>query len=152
MPMVHAFVTPSFIMKYKFSSRDKTPLLLLQHACEEIVPAGLNSKLGPLTPGSIEFIPMIVESGLNINVVIAIEAYDYKDRAEDIEDRTEAMKNAFNAIFPDGTFAVFLKLVKAGWSSDTNDPEFDGDMSIEAAIERYRKRTGHGVLVEVDGS
>ena len=94
---------------------------------------------------------MIVESGLNIDVVIDIEAYDYEDRAENIEDRASFMKLGFNTIFPDVTFAVFPKLVKAGWSSDTEDPEFDGEMSLEAAIARYKQRTGHGVLVHGHG-
>lgn len=61
------------------------------------------------------------------------------------------MKLGFNTIFPDVTFAVFPKLVKAGWSSDTEDPEFDGEMSLEAAIARYKQRTGHGVLVHGHG-
>ena len=153
MPMVRAYVMPYFNQRVTFSSKNMTPLQLLQHACEEIVPAGLNSKQGPLTPGSIEFIPMTVNDGLNINVVIDIEAYFYEDRLADlseryasIEERAEAMKNAFNAIFPDVTFAVFPKLVTAGWSSDTEDPEFDGDMSLDAAIERYKQTTGHHIL------
>jgi hypothetical protein len=147
MPMVRAYVMTYFDQHFRSSKTDKTSLQLLEHACKEIVPAGLNSKLGPLTPGSIEFISMTVESGLGINVVIDIEAYDYEDRAVDIEKRAAAMKKAFKAIFPAFTFAVFPKLVKAGWSSDTDDPEFDGDMSIEAAIERYYQKTGHGQIV-----
>lgn len=151
--MVRAYVTPYLNLRFVASSRNLSPLELLMHACEEIIPAGLNSKQGPLTPGSIEFIPTTVESGLNINVVIDIEAYFYEDRLADlseryatIEERAEAMKNAFNAIFPDVTFAVFPKLVTAGWSSDTTDSDFDGDMSMDAAIERYKKRTGHHLL------
>lgn len=146
MPMVHAYVMPYFNQRFMFSSKDMKPLQLLQYACEEIIPAGLTSEQGPLTPGSIEFIPTTVAEGLTINVVIDIEAYFYEDRAADIEERAEAMKSAFNAIFPDVTFAVFPKLVTAGWSSDTEDPEFDGDMSIEVAIERYKQRTGHHIL------
>ncbi len=146
MPMVRAYVMPYFNERFTVSSKHATPLQLLQNACEEIIPAGLNSELGPLTPGSIEFIPMVVAKGLNINVVIDIEAYHYEDRAANIEERAEAMKKAFNVLFPDVTFAVFPKLVKAGWSSDIEDPEFDGDMSIEAAIERHKETTGHHVL------
>ena len=149
--MVRAYVTSYFTQKSRSSAFGWTPTQLLQFACEEIVPAGLNSKQGPLTPGSIEFIPMIVEDGLTSEVVIDIEALDYEDRAENIEDRAEAMKNALNAIFPDVWFTVFPKLVKAGWSSDIEDPKFVDDMSIEAAIERYRRTTGHGVLMHGHG-
>lgn len=145
--MVRAYVTSYFTQKSRSSNFDWTPTQLLQYACEEIVPAGLNSKQGPLTPGSIEFIPKIVEHGLTSEVVIDIEAYDYGDRAENIEDRAALMKLGFNTIFPDVTFAVFPKLVKAGWSSDTEDPEFDGEMSLEAAIARYKQRTGHGGIL-----
>ena len=140
MPMVRAYVMPHFNQMVT-GLPVTTPLQLLQYACEEIIPAGLNSKKGALTPGSIEFIPTTVDDGLNINVVIDIEAYFYKGRAKNIEKRAKRMKEAFNTIFPDYTFAVFPKLVTAGWSSDTDDPEFDGDMSIAAAVTRYKQRT-----------
>lgn len=152
MPMVRAYVMPRFAVG-KTGLPHTTYLHLLQYACEEIVPAGLNSKQGPLTPGSIEFIPTVVESGLNIGVVIDIEAYFYEDRLADlseryatIEERAEAMKNAFNEIFTDTTFAVFPKLVTAGWSSDTPDADFDGDMSMGAAVKRYNTRVTNLVL------
>ena len=145
MLMVRAYVTSYFTQKSRSSAFGWTPTQLLQYACEEIVPAGLNSKQGPLTPGSIEFIPMIVEHGLTSEVVIDIEALDYEDRAENIEDRAEAMKNALNAIFPDVWFTVFPKLVKAGWSSDIEDPEFVDDMSMENAIKRYWESARNGV-------
>ena len=139
MPMVRAFVIPSF-NEMSTGLPDTTSIQLLQYACEEIIPAGLNSKMGPLTPGSIEYIPTTVANGLSIDVVIDIEAYFYKDRAKNIEKRAKLMKRAFNAIFPNYSFAVFPKLVTAGWSSDTEDPEFDGNMSIEAAVARYKVR------------
>jgi len=126
-----------------FSSLGYTPLQLLKNACAEIIPAGLNSAQGPLTPGSIEFIPATVEEGLSVDVVISVEAYYFDDRAADIEERAEVMKIAFNTIFPDVTFAVFPKLLKAGWSSDVADAEFDGDMSMKKAVKRHVQRTGH---------
>lgn len=130
MPMVRVYLSPKFTDQISH----------LQYACEEIVPAGLNSKKGPLTPGSIEFIPTAVEQGLTIDVVVDIEAYKYKDRHKTIEQRTARMRRAFNQLFPGYTFAVFSKLVTAGWSSDTQDSTFDGDMSMKAAIERYEQR------------
>jgi len=147
MPVVRAYVAPSF----------KERLDSLQLACEEIVPAGMNSEDGPLTPGSIEFIVHVVESGLKTDVFIDIEADYHEDRFRattlsfeegptplpslGIDDRAELMKDAFNAIFPEEyTFAVYAKLMKAGWSSDVDDDEFTGDMSMEAALERYWER------------
>ena len=70
MPVVRAYVAPSF----------KERLDSLQLACEEIVPAGMNSEDGPLTPGSIEFIVQVVESGLKTDVFIDIEADYHEDR------------------------------------------------------------------------
>ena len=149
MPMVRAYINPSFHQRFMNASSGMTALQLLRIACEEIIPAGLDSEMGHLTPGSIEFIPTVVSEGLAQDVVVDIEAYYYDDRFETIEQRAENMKNAFNTIFTFTTFAVFPKLVDAGWSSDTDDPKFDGDMSMKAAIERYKVRTGHGVLVDM---
>jgi len=129
---------PSF--NEMFTGAPATPIRLLQFACEEIIPAGLNSAQGPLTPGSIEFIPTTVVDGLGVHVVIDVEAYSYDDRTADIEERAERIKQALSMMFPHCKFAVFLKLVVAGWSSDTEDPEFDGDMSIDAAMARYASR------------
>lgn len=143
--MVNAYVTPYFNLLFMLSKKDLTPVQLLQNACQEIIPAGLNSKQGPLTPGNIEFIPTTVEEGLAVDVVIGIEAYYFEDRAADIEERAESMKRAFNAVFPGVKFAVFPKLVIAGWSSDTSDTEFNGDMTMDAAFKRYEQRTGHHV-------
>jgi hypothetical protein len=140
MPMVRAYVTTRFNQIYADTGLSATPIQLLQYACEEIIPAGLNSKQGPLTPGSIEFIPTTVEEGLGVTVVVDIEAYFYEDRAKNIEERAKRMRRAFNASFPECTFAVFPKLVIAGWSSNTEDPEFYGKMSIKAAVARYKLR------------
>lgn len=105
-------------------------------ACSEVVPAGMNSPEGPLTPGSIEYFPHFSSSrGMGTSVFVEIEAFPYKDR-ENLDDRAETIKEALNEIFPGLTFAVWPKLVRAGWSSDHSDPDFDGDMSMEAAIQR----------------
>lgn len=128
MPMVRAYVHEECIISIEE----------LWHICEQIIPAGMNSAEGPLTPGSIEFIATKVEFGLGVDVVIDIEAYYYADRAANIEERAQDMKNYFNMFFPDTMFAVFPKLVTAGWSSDSEDPAFDGDMSLAAAYARAR--------------
>lgn len=105
-------------------------------ACKEIVPAGMNSPQGPLTPGSIVFAPVFSDrEALGTDVFVEIESFPYEDR-ENLDDRADTIKEAFNEIFPSLTFAVWPKLVRAGWSSDHSDPDFDGDMSMEAAVQR----------------
>lgn len=113
----------------------------LFEACREVVPAGLNSPMGPLTPGSIEFDAST--SGrhkyLTVDVFLEIEAFSFEDR-KNLDERAELIKVALKELFPGVTFAVWPKLVKAGWASDSTDPEFDGDMSMPAAIERARDK------------
>lgn len=46
------------------------------------------------------------------------------------------VKDALQQLFPGCGFAVWSKLVIAGWARDNSDPGFDGDMSMEAAVER----------------
>lgn len=106
-------------------------------ALREVVPAAFNSEEGPLTPGSIEFVPGRVEQSrfLTVACFIEVEALYYKDR-ENLDERAEAVRAAMKELFPWATFAVWPKLVTAGWASDSTDPEFDGDMSMEAAIDR----------------
>jgi len=137
MPMVYAHIKPVFANDWPEGMPDISNTLMLQYACEEIVPAGLNSELGRLTPGSIEFISTVVDN-LNIDVIIVIDAVYYEDRAANIDDRAKEMKEALNATFPGFTFAVFPKLSVAGWSSDTEDPEFNGDMSMASALARHQ--------------
>ncbi len=118
---------------------DMTALLL---ACREIVPAGFNSPMGQLTPGSIVFISNPTDpEGLTVDFFVEIEAFRYQDR-ENLDERAEAIKAALREVFPDVTFAVWAKLVTAGWASDSIDPEFDGDMSMEAAIKRAQHALG----------
>lgn len=133
MPLVRAYISSSYHPEVleKLTGRLRT-------VCGEIVPAAFNSEQGPLTPGSIEFVPQRVSSaGLTVDVLLDIEAFDYPDRAN-IDERCAAIKSALRELFGRYTFAVWGKLVKSGWASDSGDPEFDGDMSMPAAIERAR--------------
>ncbi len=108
-------------------------------ACRHVVPAGYNSPKGRLTPGSIEFDARRVGHGnyLTVDVLLEAEAFPYKDR-DNLDKRTKMIKAALKELFPGVTFAVWPKLVRAGWASDSSDPEFDGDLSMPAAIERAR--------------
>lgn len=109
----------------------------LRIACDEVVPAGLHSDQGQLTPGSIEFFasPKSDHDSMSADVFVDIEAYYYDDR-EDTEYRSIMIKEALKQLFPGVSFAVWAKLVVAGWASDTPDPEFDGSMSMDAAVQR----------------
>ena len=115
------------------------------NVCREIVPAGMNSKMGRLTPGSIEYFPHITSRmGMTVDVLIEIEAMYYKDR-RNLNKRAKNIKAALKKLFPELTFAVWPKLVQAGWASDSTDPEFDGDISMAAAIERARGNINVGL-------
>ena len=115
----------------------------LYWALYEIIPAGFHCDEGRLTPGSIEFIPHRVSGSqwLTVDVVLDIEAFPYKER-ENLDERAKNIKTALKGLFPGVTFAVWPKLVNAGWASDSSDPDFDGDMSMPAAIERAKRRLG----------
>lgn len=109
---------------------------LLHTAAAELVPAGMNSEQGPLTPGSIVFMTADGDRAwLTVDVFVEIEAYDYEDR-RDLGERAERIGEAFQLLFPHVTFAVWPKLVTAGWWRETPDPFFDGSMTMEAAISR----------------
>ena len=129
MPLTRAIIRPSArIWEHK-----------LFLACREVVPSGFNSPEGKLTPGSLEFDAKRSnrDSYLTVDVFIEVEAFPYEDR-ENLDERAALIQIALGDIFPGITFAVWPKLVKAGWASDSIDPEFDGDMSMVAAIERAR--------------
>lgn len=129
MPLVKALLRPSAdIIEYD-----------LFLACRHVVPAGYNSPKGRLTPGSIEFDARRggTDDYLTVDALIEIEAFHYDDR-EPADDRCETIKAALKELFPDITFAVWGKLVTAGWASDSSDLEFDGDLSMAAAVERVR--------------
>ena len=132
MPLVTAYIPPNH---YAASVVDQ-----VFFACSEVVPAALNAPpLGRLTPGSIEFIPVAVpkERYTGGSIVIDIEAYHYDDRAENLEERSQQIRLALKELCGVGpNFKVWCKLVYAGWSSESGDPDFDGDMSMPAAIQR----------------
>jgi hypothetical protein len=109
----------------------------LRLACEEIIPAGFYSPAGQLSPGSIEFfaIPRGPHDGMSTDVFIDIEAQFYEDRTN-VTKRGQAIADALKEIFPGTTFAIWPKLVIAGWVSDSVDQDSDVDMSMEAALKR----------------
>ena len=117
----------------------------LNYACREIVPAELCTEKGRLTPGSIEFFaePQGRADEMTTDVFVDIEACWYDDR-EPAEAHSTNIHAALKQLFPGITFAVWVKLVNAGWASDSDDPEFNGDMSMEAAIKR-----AHWTLTEL---
>ena len=116
-------------------------------ACREIVPAGMNSPKGPLTPGSIEFCadPVSHPSHITVDAFLNIEAFAYTDR-RDLDYRAAMIRTALRECFGGRNFAVWPKLVKAGWSSDSTDPDFDGDMGMDAAIKRAKLAIRGGPL------
>jgi hypothetical protein len=112
----------------------------LHSACWELVPAGMHSELGPLTPGSIQFVPNVTQrAGLTVDVFLEIESFDLPDR-QNTDDRTKEIKAALTELFPGKTFAVWVKLVKSGYATDGSDPESDEDMSMEVALQRALAR------------
>lgn len=121
-------------------------------ACRQVVPAGMNSAMGRLTPGSIEFDAAFAakDEYLTVDVFVEVEAFPFEDR-ENLDERAERIQVALIGIFPGQTFAVWPKLVKAGWASDNTDSEFDGDLSMPAAKVRARRDIGmlqHGASLE----
>lgn len=107
-------------------------------ACNEVVPAGVSSDMGPLAPGCIQYFPELTKrKGMTVDVFVEIEAYEHEDRMN-VDERAEEIKKALSELFPRLTFAVWLKLVKAGYASDSTDPKFNGDMSMNAAVQRAR--------------
>jgi hypothetical protein len=134
MPLVHAYVGPRF---------DRADAL--KRVCSQIVPAAYDSEQGPQGPGSIFFLyhpvtagdDLMGPDGMTIDVLLDVEAYDQPDR-RNVEERAADIKNALGELFPGFKFAVFAKLVAAGYATDEPDPEFDGDRSMPAAVERAR--------------
>ncbi len=115
----------------------------LRPVCQEIVPAALNTKLGKLTPGSIVYIDHTgAEADLGgVDIMVDVEAYDYPDRGP-AEQRAEVIRKALEGLFPGYVFAVWVKLLNAGWSSGESEPGLDDDMSMRAAIDRARYAIG----------
>jgi hypothetical protein len=112
---------------------------LLKHACEEIVPAGLNTVLGRLSPGGIVYIPAVGYL-LPTEIFVNVEVDRNKILVAEIGERTETMIKAFKATIPGCTFTVRTKFVTSSWSSDHKVPPLNDDMSMEAAIMRIVNR------------
>ncbi len=130
MPLVQVFIQDH--LPYEKNPEDLARELFV--ICREIVPAGFHSSQGPLTPGSIHFAHHI-SFGLLDNVLLNLEACDVVDR-RNLDNRAGRIRAALKEFYPWLTFAVWAKLVTAGYAGDTADPEFDGDMSMTAAIAR----------------
>ena len=106
-------------------------------ALSEIVPAGLNSKMGRLNPGWVEFdVSQTQTHGFNkTSAVISISACYFSDRASNINKRTKEIKDALKYLFDSETFSVWIELPIAGFASDAGDGELDKsiDMSMTSA-------------------
>lgn len=128
MPMVVAYIK-------KVSQIDEDELFL---ACRQIVPAVYSTPLHPVTPGSINFAPNRVENEYqSTDVIVVGEGFFFHDRAEIIETvKAPMLRRALKEVFPDLTFSAWPTLAHAGWASDVEDAEFDGDLGVEAAIQR----------------
>jgi len=139
MPIVRATTSQSFDFNC-VRDATHTPHTLLQKACEQIVPAGLHTKRRKLVPGSIQYLPAHAFVGcMTVDATIEIEAQYYWSRRR-YHKTAHAIRAALCEVFPDVKFMVVLKLVDAGWSFDPTDTaNFEGDMSMPAAIDRYRQ-------------
>lgn len=130
MPLVRAYYTPGF-----YEVRE------LREACKQIVPAAFYSPMGKLAPGSIRFVSRefnLQDDWIPEDVLIEIEAQWYSDRNVNLEVRVEHLIRALHELFPDATFALWPKLVTAGWATDVPDDEVEVDMSMPVAIARAR--------------
>jgi hypothetical protein len=145
MPLVKAYfghIPGGYVDKRDADTAQQGADLLdsLSRVCWEIIPAAMTSAMGPLTPGSIQFIGDATSAmAMTTDVVLEVEAYDFSDR-HNLDDRAEDIRMALRYLFPDLTFAIWVKLVRAGYASYALDPDFDGDMSMPAAIARAKRR------------
>lgn len=113
----------------------------LYQICAQIIPAALNSPSGPLSPGCIEFCYQETKwYAQSVDILIEIRAYKFPDREENKSKRAEMIVEAFKKISPTYSCAVWLELSDAVWISSEPDKKIDVDMSMEAAIERVKKR------------
>lgn len=153
MPIVRAYVRPRFTAQSLFNDKNLSNLILLRHACEEVIPAGMSTRQEPLNPGSIQFIATEVDDGLKTDVFIDVQTTYQEDlwanpdeEYVSLSERTDAMKSALNEIFPDVTFAFWVTLLEGVYVTDNDDEEpFEGDMSMKAALRRYELTTGHRI-------
>ena len=109
-------------------------------ALQEVVPAALHSKQGPLTPGCLDISGKCVESPFHINsqFLITIIARDCEDRRVNLEEREGEMEAALAELFPEFSFAIRLELKDMLWvyTGPKKPKSRDCDMSMEAAMRR----------------
>lgn len=132
------------LVNVRYKQRRDLDVDKIQVACSEIVPAGLHTEgEGSLSPGSIEFFasPLSRYDRMNVDVFLDIEAYDLPSR-HPAEARANQIKEALKELFPGFAFAIMIKLVTHGWTSDAEDIDYSGDMSMVAAIARFRSSYG----------
>lgn len=151
MPMVAAYIKDS-------ANVDEDELFL---ACRQLAPAAYTTPRHPVTPGSINFFPHRVRNEYQgADVVVSCEGFFFHDRAEIIDEvKTPLLFGALKSLFPDLTFSNWPKLVQAGWASDVEDAEFEGDLEMAAAVERaqsdiakfrdYQSRFGRDEAIDV---
>lgn len=142
MPLVQVFANPHTVGEDHVKDWFRLALW-------EIVPSALNSEQGPLTPGSIAYAAAWIENtkGLTVDAFIRVEAFYYDDRAANLDVRAELIGQAMEELFSGKTFAVWPVLVTAGWYRKQPDPNFDGDMSMPAALNRARHNLGRPATV-----
>lgn len=141
MPIVKIYTSQKFTGSTK----------LLMYCCEEIIPAALSSKQGPLHPSDTTVMIFEATEGLNVDVFIDVEAYKYDDRlinkearakeiALGIEEAHKTFPSPYNEPF---SMKIWLKLTDSGYFN--NQPQEDKpmvDMSINAAIKRITANIG----------
>lgn len=113
----------------------------LYQICTQIIPAALNTPLGPLWPGCIEFYYQEAKwYAQNIDILIEIKAYKFPDRDENKAERATMIMEAFKKVLPTCSCAVWLELSDAVWVSSETHYEIDVDMSMDAAIKRLKNK------------
>jgi hypothetical protein len=116
----------------------------------EIIPAALNCTTngpdpdaGRLSPGSIQFDGSYVpNSSHNNEVAVWIFSNYYPERKGQLRATDERwLRKCFHAAYGrEVSISFFVMMLEhTFWTSDVADPEFDGDMSMPAAIERARE-------------
>lgn len=143
MPIVKVYTGPF----YKDTARE------LAVFCQELVPAVLNSKEGPLQPSLVMVTHQPNNTELSVDILIDVEAFDFPDRSINLDERTDELQRALTRILSNSdtrwvfqtkyTCAVWIKLVKAGYSSNKPDlfqPKVS--MTIDEAIKRFYNRLG----------
>lgn len=122
-----------------YYNSDKISAAELKIALRELVPAAFNcTGEGALTPGSIEarIKKQNKEDDFNVDTFVSVEAYDLDERRANLQDRSDDLQTWLKKLFPNVSFACWPKLVRAAWTSDSPDEDFDGPMAMEHAYAR----------------